>query len=58
MMGVKLIIPRNECVRKSSSYAGTSNWNDLNLELRSLENKSFKTQIKEKIKTGEIPVFC
>ena len=54
---INLIRPRNEHVRKTSYYIGTSSWNDLDLDLRELDITSFKDKIKEKIKSGEIPVF-
>ena len=55
---IDLIRPRNEHVRNSSFYLGTSSWNDMSLELRELDIKSIKTKIKKKIKTGDIPTFC
>ena len=55
---IDLIRPRNEHVRNSSFYMGTSYWNELSLEIRELDTKSFKNRIKKKIQNGEIPVFC
>ena len=51
---IDLIRPRNEHVRKSSYYAGTSSWNELTLELRELDLNLFKKRIKGKVKAGEI----
>ena len=53
---IDLIRPRNEHVRKSSFYVGTSFWNDLNLDLRELDIISFKNEIKNKIRIGEIQI--
>ena len=49
---IELIRPRNEQVRKSSYYIGTSLWNTLNQETRQLETSKFKTKIKNIVKTG------
>ena len=54
---IDLIRPRNEHVRNSTYYMGTSFWNELSLDLRVLDIKLFKTKIKEKVKTGEINMF-
>ena len=53
---IDLIRPRNEHVRKSSFYVGTSFWNDLNLDLRELDIIPFRNEIKNKIRTGEIQI--
>ena len=54
---IDLIRPRNEHVRKSCFYTGTSAWNELSLDLKELDLQSFKSKIKGKIKIGEIPVL-
>ena len=51
---IDLIWPRNEHVRKSSLYKGTSSWNNLSLEMRNSDLITFKNKVKEKVKLGEI----
>ena len=54
---IDLIRPRNEHVRNSAFYTGTSFWNNLSLDLRQLDTVSFKKEIRKKIKEGEIGVL-
>ena len=54
---IKLIKPRNEQVRKSCFYVGTSNWNNLPLDVRNLDLKIVKNTTKQKLKAGEIPII-
>ena len=49
---IELVRPRNEQVRKSSYYIGSSLWNTLNQETRQLETSKFKTKIKNIVKAG------
>ena len=51
---IKLIIPRNEHVRHSPYYTGCKIWNSLPLEVREMEQNSFKTEVKNRIKTNQI----
>ena len=54
---IDLIRPRNEQVRRSSLYVGTSRWNNLPLEIRTLDLKAFKNTVKRKINSGDIPIL-
>ena len=47
---IELIRPRNEQVRRSSYYIGSSLWNTLNQETRQLEATKFKTKIRNIVK--------
>ena len=51
---IKLIIPRNEHVRHSPYYTGCKIWNSLPLEVREMDQKSFKTEVKNRIKNNQI----
>ena len=42
---INLLKPRNDTVRKSCLYTGTSLWNTLNLDLRDSNIKDFKKNI-------------
>ena len=44
---INLLKPRNDTVRKSCPYTGTSLWNTLNLDLRDSDIKSFKKNISK-----------
>ena len=44
---IKLIIPRNEHVRHSPYYTGCKSWNSLPLEVREMDHKDFKTEVKK-----------
>ena len=47
---IELIRLRNEQVRRSSYYIGSSLWNTLNQETRQLEATKFKTKIRNIVK--------
>ena len=46
---INLLKPRNDNVRKSCLYMGTSIWNTLNLDLRDSNIKDFKKNISTNI---------
>ena len=47
---INLIKPRNETVRKSCMYTGTSMWNTLTLDFRNSSIKDFKNNLSNDIK--------
>ena len=51
---IKLLIPRNEHVRHSPYYTGCKTWNSLPLEVREMDQKTFKTEVKNRIKNNQI----
>ena len=46
---INIIKPRNDTVRKSCMYVGTSMWNALPLELRNSSIKDFKKNLPNNI---------
>ena len=53
-MNIKLLIPRNEHVRHSPYYTGCKTWNSLPLEVREMDQITFKTEVKNRIKNNQI----
>ena len=51
---IKLLIPRNEHVRHSPYYTGCKIWNSLPLEVREMDHKKFKADVKNRLKANQI----